>query len=170
MVNKYTLGSIVFGIFLLAIFGIRSAASWLAQSNTQADTSGRIAAVSDSNNVNRLSDNRTAASGNSTNQTNSRNTTLSQSDRTDEIGADGTSLTATEAAGQYIQRQKRVPGDEAVANTDFEAIPSASNSVTAQNNTTSTPQPTRTATPSPSPSPRPATPTPARPTAVPALW
>lgn len=148
MINKYTLGGAVFGIFLLAIMGIRSAANWLAQSNAEQDSMVSV-------NTNRLESDR------SSRVRSEANPVISQSDGISETIPNS----PLEEAGTYIQRQKRVDQDQIISKTDVDVIPSAEQGVSAARDTTginggvdTTP------TPRPTPSTSPAS------TPVPALW
>jgi hypothetical protein len=163
MVNKYTLGSVVFGIFLLAIMGIRSATNWLTQSD--ADTTQQESVLSaNTNSIERDSAYRSASQSNSRlNDSGNQNNQITSQANDVQSDQDGSPL---DEAGSYIQRQKRVEEDGAVTDTTVNVIPaangSANNNVSAQSNTAVSPQPTRPVRSTP----RPATPAPA----VPALW
>jgi septal ring-binding cell division protein DamX len=160
MVNKYTLGGVVFGIFLLAIMGIRSATNWLTQSN--ANTTQQDSVLSNTNRVERDSIYRSANQGNDS--LNNQNTQVrSRGDGSVELAQNGSPL---DEAGSYIQRQKRVEEDAVIERTQVQVSQAnGSTPVSAQPNTQVTPSPTPTATPTPTPT-RPATASPA----VPALW
>lgn len=166
MVNRYTLGSIVLGIFLLAILGVSRAMSWLGQSTATPDDDRIVAIESDgtqaTDNASRLSQTESQADGQFDNQT------LSQADSIDSASSDtNLALLPLEEAGTFIQRQKRVEEDKIVTNTKVNVIPVANNSVAAQGDTTTTtPTPATTTTPS---EPRPAA-TGNNAPAVPALW
>lgn len=162
MVNRYTLGGAIFSVFLLAIFGIQGAFSWLRQS-PRADNSERIEAVNDRTDDNivdsiRSTDN-TRIDGN--------NSELpSNNDRSTNDSAD---LQPLETAGTYIQRQKRAERDTEVAQTDVDVIPvaAANNTPTPVQTDTRVDQPAVSQAPSPS---RPAAATTTTTEAVPALW
>ena len=118
MVNRYTLGAAIFSIFLLSIFGIRGAWSWLAESRTT--ESDRIAAI-DSSTANN-------ADGNFSDR-------VQAVDRQGNVQVDGQNvedaelinstetLTPLQEAGTYIQRQKRVERDAIVARTEVDVVP-----------------------------------------------
>lgn len=166
MVNRYTLGSIVLGIFLLAILGVSRAMSWLGQSTATTPDDRIVAIESDgtqaTGNASRLSQTESQADGQFDNQT------LSQADSIDSASSDtNLALLPLEEAGTFIQRQKRVEEDKIVTNTKVNVIPVANNSVAAQGDTV-TPQAPATTTPTPSES-RPAA-TGNNAPAVPALW
>lgn len=148
MINKYTLGGAVFGIFLLAIMGIRSAANWLAQSNAEQDS---IVSV----NTNRLESDR------SSRVRSEANPVISQSDGISETIPNS----PLQEAGTYIQRQKRVDQDQIIAKTEVDVIPIAELGASTAPNTTGTNESVGT---TPTPRPTPSTP-PASPP-VPALW
>jgi hypothetical protein len=155
MVNKYTLGGVVFGIFLLAIMGIRSATNWLTQSD--ASTTQQDSVLSTNNN--RITGD--SAYRSSTQAPNSQ--VSSQSNGSTQLAQNGSPL---DEAGSYIQRQKRVGEDGAITNTEVSVTPTTGKSpVSAVPNTTVTPQPTSPA-PSATTAPKPVTQAPA----VPALW
>lgn len=148
MVNKYTLGSIVLSIFLLAILGVNRAINWLNRSTTTSERQEQQVVAVNADGLEEDSA-RIRASGQSVNST---------------AGDSATATSPLEEAGTYIQRQKRVGEDRIVTNTQVNVIPTASSNAptTAQGNTTVTPQPQ--ASRETSASPKPAS------TAVPALW
>lgn len=162
MVNRYTLGGAIFSVFLLAIFGIQGAFSWLRQSPS-ADNSDRIEAV----NNNRTDDN-IVDSIRSTD-----NTRIDGNNSELPSNNDGSTNTADlqplEQAGTYIQRQKRAERDTEVAQTNVDVVPvaSANNTPTPVQNATRVDQPTVSQAPSPS---RPTAATTTTTEAVPALW
>ncbi len=159
MVNKYTLGGVVFGIFLLAIMGIRSATNWLTQSN--ANTTQQDSVLSSTNRIERDGAYRSAdqASGSLNDQ---NNRISSQTNGNTEIAQSASPL---DEAGSYIQRQKRVEQDNAIADSRIDVSPTAQgNTVPTQQPATPTPPPTRAAPATPAP--KPATPAPA----IEALW
>lgn len=175
MVNRYTLGSIVLGIFLLAILGVSRAMSWLGQSTATTTPDERIIAIESdgtqaTGNASRLSQTESQAESQANGQTNGQfdNQTLSQADSIDSASSDtNLALLPLEEAGTFIQRQKRVEEDKIVTNTKVNVIPVANNSVAAQGDTV-TPQAPATTTTTPS-APRPAA-TGNNAPAVPALW
>ena len=159
MVNKYSLGGIVLGIFLLAIMGIRSASNWLTQNNAQTTTQDRIVSIN--------------PEGSETGRRSQSNQVISQADGQSTTNSADLAISPLEEAGTYIQRQKRVELDPIIANTPVDVI---SNTVSAQSDTTVNPQPPATTTTPTSPqtnttttTAQPASPAPASP-AVPALW
>jgi hypothetical protein len=159
MVNKYTLGGVVFGIFLLAIMGIRSAANWLTQSN--ANTTQQDSVLSNTNRVERDSVYRSA--NQTSDSLNNQNAQVrSRGDGSVELAQNGSPL---DEAGSYIQRQKRVEEDAAIEKTEVQVSQATGSAppVSAQPTTRVTPSPTPTPTPTPKPI------TTASP-AVPALW
>ena len=148
MLNKYTLGGVVLGICLMAIWGVRRAISWTPDSAAQT-LPADATPVSDTN----------SGSGSPADDS-----FISQADDT---AGDDLTLTPVEEAGTYIQRQQRVEEDEAVAGTPVTVIEAADNSeVFAQDNTPVDPQPE---SPEPANDSTPAEPTTSAP-AVPALW
>jgi hypothetical protein len=154
MVNKYTLGGVVFGIFLLAIMGIRSATNWLTQSN--ANTTQQDSVLS--TNTNRIT---TDGAYRSTSQA-PNSQISSQSNGSTQLAQNASPL---DEAGSYIQRQKRVAEDGGITNTEVSVTPSTGNTaVQATSNTAVTPQPSP--TPVATTTPKPTTQAPA----VPALW
>ncbi|MGB3295497.1 MAG: hypothetical protein WBB01_21145 [Phormidesmis sp.] len=151
MVNKYTLGGIVLGIFLMAIWGARRAITWTPDSAAQTLPADGTP-VSDANQV----------GGNA-----GRPADDSFVTQTDGSADDSSALTPVEEAGTYIQRQQRAEEDGAVAGTSVTVIPAADNgTVSAQGNTTVEPQPD---SPEPAATTAPAQPGATAP-AVPALW
>ncbi|MEM9091430.1 MAG: hypothetical protein AAGC93_22160 [Cyanobacteria bacterium P01_F01_bin.53] len=166
MVNRYTLGSIVLGIFLMAILGVSRAMSWLTQSN--AKTGNQIVAVeADKTNVNGTTDINRISQGDNTSSSQSA---TSQSDATitspaDATGEDTIVLLPLEEAGTYIQRQKRVEEDKTIAQTEINVVPVANNNVPAAESDTITPNVPASTSAAPSQT-RPTTSAPA----VPALW
>jgi len=163
MVNRYTLGGAIFSIFLLAIFGIQGAFSWLSQS-PRSNNSDRIAAVS--GDTNDTLANRTGATGDSRISVESSELSGTGDGRTGELAT----FSPLEEAGTYIQRQKRVERDTVVAQTQVDIVPLASandTTVPVQNDTRVTqPQPNTAQSASAS---RPAAAT-STTQAVPALW
>lgn len=150
MVNKYTVGGVIFGIFLLAIAGINSASNWLKQGNSTNNTQDSI----------------TSINGNNTRSQSNR--VISQADGTTANNSADLTISPLREAGTYIQRQKRVEQDAVIAQTDVNVIP---NTTAAQGNTTADPQPPVTAAPNtrttqPTATSQPTAPAPA----VPALW
>ena len=172
MVNRYTLGSIVLGIFLMAILGVSRAMSWLTQSN--AKTNNQIVAVeADKTNVNGTTTdiNRISQGDNTPNSPSASQSDRSQSDATLVSQADGTGedtivLRPLEEAGTYIQRQKRVEEDKAIAQTEINVVPIANNNVQAQPDKITPNAPDTKATQAAPSQTRPATAS----QAVPALW
>ncbi len=143
MVNKYSLGGIVLGIFLMAIWGVRRAVTWTPDSAAQTSPAEG-----------------TTVSGASQPD----DSFISQTDGTADSDA---GLSPVEEAGTYIQRQQGLEEDGAIAGTPVNIIPATGDSpVFAQDNTTVDPQPT---SPEPAPTTTPAQPA-STPTAVPALW
>jgi cell division septation protein DedD len=161
--TKYTLGSIILGILLLAIFGINRAASWLTQSNRADNANGQIAISANETNDrdglfgNRQEDDVVISQPNGT-----QNIDL-ESDR---VQNDTLGSAPLERAGTYIQRQKRVETDPVVASSQVNIEPVTATGPQAAPNSVETDQPTVIPTPTPTPQPtaRPAAP------AVPALW
>ncbi|MEO0769323.1 MAG: hypothetical protein AAFY72_07800 [Cyanobacteria bacterium J06649_4] len=166
MVNRYTLGGAILSIFLLAIFGIRGAFSWLSNS-PQTTNRDRVVAIDGNNTGNsagnfndriRVADdqNNVQVDGQNSQPSTSSPSTVAQN------------LTPLQEAGTYIQRQKRVERDPIVAQTQVDVVPiSTDNTTTAQNNTRVTPQPTATSSNTQSSQRTPAAPASQ---AVPALW
>ena len=161
MVNRYTLGAAIFSIFLLSIFGIRGAWSWLAESRTT--ESDRIAAI-DRNTIN-------GTEGNFSDR-------VQAVDSQDNVRVDGQNIDAAELvnsietltplqeAGTYIQRQKRVERDAVVAQTEVDVVP-LDDATALQGNTTNV-QPEPIAA-EPGTRTQPSATAPASP-AIPALW
>jgi len=162
MVNRYTLGGAIFSIFLLAIFGIQGAFSWLSQSPR--DNSDRIAAVDSG--TNDSLNNRSTSTGNSRINVDSSELSSTRDGRTSELAT----FSPLEEAGTYIQRQKRVERDTVVAQTQVDVIPvaSANNTAVPVQNDTRVTQPSTSTAQSPSTS-RPAAASSST-EAVPALW
>jgi hypothetical protein len=168
--TKYTLGSIILGILLLAIFGINRAASWLTQSN-RADTANEQITLSANDTI---ETGRRGLFGDRQrddefiDQTNGTQTTIQtdgQSDlESDRIQSDTLGSAPLERAGTYIQRQKRAETDPVVASSQVNIEPVTSTSTPAVPDSIEPNQPTVTPTPTPQPTARPAAP------AVPALW
>lgn len=156
MVNKYTLGGAVLSIFLLAIFGVNRALSWLTQSTSETATEDRIVAVN-------------------ANDTNGGLSPDAQSNRSADgqivSQADGlnTDLLPLEEAGTYIKRQQSLEPDAAVADSAIGMSPSDNDSfpVAQSSDTINDPQPTE---PEVVNDPEPATPASTAAPAVPALW
>ncbi|MEL6854711.1 MAG: hypothetical protein AAFO83_06325 [Cyanobacteria bacterium J06607_13] len=159
MVNRYSLGAAIFSIFLLAIFGIRGAFSWLNQSPQRART-GQVAINGDGATDSEFVD-RVPATGTQTD---------GRSGQPSGLSSEALALSPLEEAGTYIQRQKRVERDPLVADTQVDVIPTTQ----AANNAATQAQPdTQIAQPSPTQTqPSAQTPTTAAPAsqAVPALW
>ena len=150
MVNKYTLGGIVLGICLMAIWGVRRAMTWPVGSTAQTlpVDATQVSDTSSAGDANRPADD-------------------SFNDQADGAAGDDTALTPVEEAGTYIQRQQRAEQDEAVAGTPVTVIEAADDSgIFAQDNTTVDPQPD---SPAPAGDSAPAQPATSAP-AVPALW
>lgn len=187
-IGKRALGGIVFGIFMLALFGARSANNWRPNS-AQETTAERIAAGS--NNASDTADSTLAARENP-DRFNSQsdgifdNQTINQADRpnsqfnsaNNDNSAAGEALTypALDEAGSYIQRQKRVEEDDVIADTTFNVIPNAEDAPVASSSDSRVPdqpsepeQPPSSGTDTPLPNPAPPDTTPS-PSAVPALW
>jgi len=167
MVNRYTLGSIVLGIFLLAILGVSRAMSWLGQSTAETTPDDRIVAIeSDSPESAGSAARLSQADGQFDNQTISQADSIErQADSIDRTKSDANlARLPLEEAGTFIQRQKRVEEDKIVTNTRVDVIPVANNNVAAQSDTI-TPQ-----EPAAASDTRPATQTTNTPPAVPALW
>lgn len=147
MVNKYTLGGAVLSIFLLAIFGVNRALSWLTQSTADTGAEDRIVAVNASDNEGGIS-----PDGQSVSQA---------------TGENG-NLLPLEEAGTYIQRQQSLGEDAAVADSAVAINPSTNDSfTTAQSDTAVDPQPTPEEVVN---APTPAAPAAPASPAVPALW
>lgn len=144
MVNKYTLGGVVLGIFLMAIWGVRRAVTWTPDSVAQT----------------------LPAEGTNVNNTSQPDDSfISQADGSAEPNA---ALSPVEEAGTYIQRQQGLEEDGTVAGTPVNVIPADGDGpVAAQDNTTVDPQPT---SPEPATTTAPTQPPTSTPTAVPALW
>ncbi|MEL6160553.1 MAG: hypothetical protein AAGJ95_07885 [Cyanobacteria bacterium J06554_11] len=162
MVNRYSLGAAILSIFLLAIFGIRGAFSWLSQS-PQRTQSDQVAVngdgATDSEFVDRLPAPGTQADG--------------RSDQPAGLSSDALTLSPLEEAGTYIQRQKRVERDPIVADTRVDVVPAATsaanNAATQAQPNTQIDQSGAATSPNQSASGTPATAAPAS-QAVPALW
>ncbi len=158
-VNKYTLGGVVFGIFLLAIMGIRSAANWLTQPN--ANTTQQDSVLSSTNRVERdgayRSANQTSDSLNS-----QGNPVRSQNNGSTEIAQSGSPL---DEAGRYIQPQKRIEKDAAIENTQIRVSQADGETPVQSQPNTQVTQPSVSPTPAP-PTLKPVT----TPSPVPALW
>ncbi|MEO1395364.1 MAG: hypothetical protein AAFV90_20880 [Cyanobacteria bacterium J06634_5] len=183
-INRYTLGSVVLGICLMAILGVSRAMSWLTQSTATSRSDNRIEAVrGDGTTTNANGDSvfssqpngqsdqllsqADSVNGNDAGTTLNGQTGSQSDDSTVDLTAQP-GLLPLEAAGTYIQRQKRVEEDKIVAGTNINvsaATNAAAGSTAAQADTV-TPQPT--AAPNTSAA-RPATAAPSQP-AVPALW
>ncbi len=158
MFNRFSLGATILGIFLLAIFGIGRAFSWLTESPSNDNFADRGAPaeratdedsfISDQNGDRQL-----------ISQTD--NETISQSN--DSLSEDVLAPTPLETAGTYIQRQKGAELDQIIADSNVDATPLANDgAVPTQDNTQITqPEP---ATSTDSGSTAPAS------QSVPALW
>jgi len=184
--NKYTVGGVILGIFLLASVGIRSAVNYLSSSTPETNTQDKVlssddARIRSSPNDSRSSSSSGSGSQNDADRLNSQSDgifneeTISQADRgIDDSSAESSINAPLEEAGTYVQRQKRVEEDSVVAATDVNVIPLAdASTVSAQGNTAVNPQPTAPET-APTSTSQPtapaATSTPSAPAAVPALW
>lgn len=155
MVNKYTLGGVVFGIFLLAIMGIRSATNWLTQSD--ASTTQQDSVLSTNTNRNTGDSAYRSATQAPNNQVSA------QSNSSTQLAQNGSPL---DEAGSYIQRQKRVEEDRAITDTEVSITPTTGKSpISEAPNTIVPPSPTTRPAPTTT-APKPSTPAPA----VPALW
>ncbi len=182
--NKYTVGGVILGIFLLASAGIRSAVNWLSSSTPSANTQDRVLSSDDA----RIRSNPNEAQSSSSPQNDAdrlnsqsdgifNDQTISQADRgIDDSSAQSSINSPLEKAGTYVQRQKRVEEDSIIAATDVNVIPIADESAVAtQGNTAVNPQPTA-PEPAPTSSSQPTAPNttttsaPSAPAAVPALW
>ncbi len=152
MVNKYTLGSIVLGIALMAIWLARQAVTWTPDSAAQTPPeTGTVVSSANQNDADQTGSNAGSQADDSF---------ISQADGAAEPDP---ALSSVEEAGTYIQRQQSVGEDESVAGTPV-TITDADSPVFAQDNTTVDPQPTSPASPTPTPTQPNSTP------AVPALW
>lgn len=163
-INKYALGGVILGIFLLSIFGIQSAFTRLS---SQPDATGQSA--NNTAQTSRVNGNLTVEDGG-----------FAEDIRSDETARNATNgngqattaapfaLTTLETAGTYIQRQKSVETDQVVANTSVEVKAATDNTATATQSDSRVTQPTAQTSQSASQQ-RPASAAPAS-TAVPALW
>lgn len=157
-INKYTLGSIILGIFLLSILGIQSAFTRL--SNQPGATNRPVA------NQTRGTDGNLTIDGDFIDSSRSSENVSSNSNGrlTDEALA----FTTLETAGTYIQRQKSVATDQAIANTSVDVKAASNDTATAAQSDSRVTQPAA-QTGQPASQGRPASAAPAS-TAVPALW
>ncbi|MEL6937573.1 MAG: hypothetical protein AAFO84_00090 [Cyanobacteria bacterium J06598_1] len=156
--QQYGLWGAIAGIFLLAIFGVRSAANWLNGSTEDTRTDTIVSVEGNRGNGTRDS---------VVSQENSTRTNARFGDQSETQGSETLTFSPLEEAGTYIQRQKRVERDAIVADTRVDAVPIANNNTP----TAATPD-TRVTQPAPSSTTQTAQPSPTAPAAkaVPALW
>lgn len=180
--NKYTVGGVILGIFLLATAGIRSAVNWLSSSTPRTSTQDRVLSSDDARIRSNPDDSRSPSSLSSDSQNDAdrlnsqsdgifNDETISQADRgIDDSSAESSINDPLEQAGTYVQRQKRVEEDSIIAATDVNVIPIADASdVATQGNTAVNPQPNAPESASTGQA-APTTTTTSAPAAVPALW
>ena len=168
MVQKYGLWAAIAGIFLLAILGVRSAATWLSETTPEPESSVTVGssrvlngeaseqdAVFDSQSRNREGAQDDIRVGN-------RNATNDIGTDVNELDPVTNTFSPLEEAGTYIQRQKRIERDPIVAasNVTINAVASTTPTATAPNTRVEQPD-AQSAQPSPT---APAS------QAVPALW
>ncbi|MGB3786965.1 MAG: hypothetical protein WA949_03075 [Phormidesmis sp.] len=173
MFNRFSLGATILGIFLLAIFGIGRAFSWLTESPGNDDFADRGVPVesrdsdsfiSNQNGDRQLisqADNETISQSNG--QSNGQSSGQSNGQSNGSLSEDVLAPTPLETAGTYIQRQKGAELDQLIADSNVDATPLATDgAVPAQDDTPITqPEPvTSTDTGSTAPASQ----------SVPALW
>ncbi|MEL6354502.1 MAG: hypothetical protein AAFR58_22540 [Cyanobacteria bacterium J06627_28] len=162
-INKYALGGVILGIFLLSIFGIQSAFTRLSsQPNATGQSANNNAQTS------RVNGNLTIEDGGLAEDIQPNENTRSVTGDNGQPTAEPFALTTLETAGTYIQRQKSIETDQVVANTSVDVKAATNNTATATQSDSRVTQPTA-QTSQPASQERPASAAPAS-TAVPALW
>jgi len=126
MFNRYSLGATVLAVFLLAIFGINRAFSWLRESPGNEMAADRGASVegnrtADSADNGFFEGDRTAISQNNSGQNNGQPGDIANDTLSDDVFAP----TALETAGTYIQRQQGAELDQLIADSSVESTPLA---------------------------------------------
>ncbi len=134
MFNRFSLGATILGIFLLAIFGIGRAFSWLTESPGNDNLADRsVPAESASGDGSFIQGTRTPSEQNSSrdgdrqiisqadSETISQSNGQSNGQSSDSLSEEVFAPTPLETAGTYIQRQKGSELDQIIANSDVEA-------------------------------------------------
>ncbi|MEN8444633.1 MAG: hypothetical protein ABG776_06425 [Cyanobacteria bacterium J06555_13] len=141
MIQKYGLWAAIAGIFLLAILGVRSAATWLSETTPEPESnitvgSNRVLNEESSNRDSVFNSNREASQRDI--RVGDRNTTDT---RANELAQVTNTFSPLEEAGTYIQRQKRVERDPVVAASTVTINAVANNTPTAAASDTRVSQP-----------------------------
>ena len=139
MFNRYSLGATVLAVFLLAIFGINRAFSWLRESPGNDMAADRGAPVEDSRTANSADDGFIESGRPAGSENSNQSGDLSDGALSDDVFAP----TALETAGTYIQRQQGAELDQLIADSSVESTPLAADSAlsTQDNNQVDTTSP-----------------------------
>lgn len=134
MFNRYSLGATVLAVFLLAIFGINRAFSWLRDSPGN-DVADRGALVEENGTADSADNEFIESDRPASALDGGPNGSPDGGQPNDTISEDVFAPTALETAGTYIQRQQGAELDQLIADSSIEATPlSADSAVPVQNN------------------------------------
>jgi hypothetical protein len=129
MFNRYSLGATVLAVFLLAIFGINRAFSWLRASPGNDTAADRGASVEDNRTID-SADNGFIESGRPAgSQNGNQSGDLPNGALSDDVFAP----TALETAGTYIQRQQGAEFDQLIADSSVESTSAPDGALPTQN-------------------------------------